>query len=161
MVTKLVGKNFTQSKLGFGLFGYYEFPFKNTQNNSIRIELFDFGYFPTKSDTLSIPIGYISIKIGYKHIFSETKTGFYFEPQAGYCRVVSNDPNNLTTQSSYGDGFALALEFGYSLEVGERGHVINIGLKYENDIAGSPNSMSSLGFRVSYAFNLFGRRDTY
>lgn len=159
MVTKMTGKHFSQSKLGFGVFAYYEFPLSGTENNSLRIELMDLAYFPSKTDTIAIPIGYISIKVGYKHIFSETKTGFYLEPQAGYCRVVSNDPGNYSTQASYGDGVALALEVGYSLEVGQRGHIINFGLKYEDDIAGNPNTMSSVGFRVSYTFDFLKRRE--
>jgi hypothetical protein len=161
MVTKLVGKNSSNSKLGFGLFAYYDFTLPGAENRSVRLELMDFGYFPSKTDTIRVPIGYISIKLGYKYIFSETKTGFYVEPQAGYCRVVSNDPENLSTQASYGDGVAFALEVGYSLEVGQRGHTFDFGLKYEDDIAGSGNTMSSVGFRVSYAFNMFKRRDSY
>jgi hypothetical protein len=159
MVTKLIGKNASESKLGYGIFAFYDFPLKNTENQTIRLELLDFGFYPSKTDTVVVPIGYLSIKLGYKYIFSETKTGFYLEPQAGYCRVVSNDPNNFSTQSSVGDGVALALEFGYCLEVGQRGHVINFGLKYEHDMAGSPNTISSIGFRVSYQFNLFRSKD--
>jgi hypothetical protein len=160
MVTKLLGKNANQSNLGFGVFLFYDFPLSGSENQSLRIELLDFGYYSTKNDTTAVdPIGYLSIKLGYKYVFSETKTGFYVEPQAGYCRVVSNDPNNWQTGTSYGDGLALALEAGYSLEVGNRGHVINFGLKFERDIAGTPNTISSLGFRFSYQFNLFSRKD--
>ena len=161
MVTKRIGKNASQSQLGFGLFAYYEFPLQSSENKSLRIELLDVGFYPPKSDTLRIPIAYISIKVGYKYIFSETKTGFYVEPQVGYGRVVSNNPDNYSTQASYGDGIALAMEVGYSLEVGQRGHAINFGLKYEADLAGSQNSMGSVGFRVSYAFNMFRKRDSY
>lgn len=161
MVTKMIGKNSSESRLGYGLFAFYDFSLRNAENESIRLELMDLAFFPTKSDSNAIPIGYISIKIGFKYTFSDTKTGFYIEPQAGYCRVVSNDPNNLSTQTSYGDGVALALEVGYSLEIGQRGHMINFGIKYEDDIAGSPNTMSSVGFRVSYTFNMFKRRDSY
>ena len=162
MVTKIIGKYSNQSNLGWGVFAFYDFPLQETQNQSLRLELMDFAFYSTKNDTAAIvPIGYLSIKLGYKYVFSETKTGFYIEPQAGYCRVVSNDPNNYQTQTSYGDGVALALEAGYSLEVGQRGHVINFGLKFESDIAGNPNTVSSLGFRVSYQFNLFRKRDEY
>jgi hypothetical protein len=161
MVSKMLGKNAGKSKLGYGVFAYYDFPLSGSENKYFCIEFFDFAFFQSKSDTVTVPIGYISIKLGYKYIFSETKTGFYIEPQAGYCRVVSNDPDNITNQSTYGDGVALALEIGYSLEVGQRGHTFNFGLKYEDDIAGSPNTMSSIGFRVSYTFNLLKRKDGY
>jgi hypothetical protein len=161
MATKLIGNNLSQSQLGWGVFAFYDFPLNGYENQSIRLELLDFGYYPYKGDPTLIPIGYLSIKVGYKYVFSETKTGFYIEPQAGYCRVISDDPDNLTTQTSYGDGVALAFEVGYSLEVGQRGHVFNFGLKYEHDIAGNPNTISSLGLRISYQFNLFKKRDDY
>ena len=61
----------------------------------------------------------------------------------------------------YGDGVALALEAGYSLEVGQRGHEINFGLKYETDLAGANHTISSVGLRVSYQFNLFRKKDDY
>jgi hypothetical protein len=77
-----------------------------------------------------------------------------------FCKVVSNNPYNLSTQSSYGDRLALALEVGNSLEIGQRGHSLNFGIKYESDIAGSQNTMGSIGFRVSYAFNFSGGRIT-
>ncbi len=159
MVTKMLGKKANESSLGFGVFAFYDFPLKDVENQSIRIELMDLAFFPYKSDTSTVPIGYLSIKLGYKYIFSETKTGLYIEPQAGYCRVVSNDPSNYSTQTSYGDGVALAMEVGYTFEVGQRGHVINFGLKYEYDMAGAANTISSIGLRASYQFNLFQKRD--
>jgi hypothetical protein len=58
-------------------------------------------------------------------------------------------------EATYGDGIAVAMEGGYSLGVGERGHSINLGLKYETDRGGKGYELNSVGFRVSYAFNLF------
>jgi hypothetical protein len=161
MITKIVGKYASQSQLGWGLFAFYDFPLFQSENQSLRVELMDFGYFPTKIDSVAVPIGYLSIKAGYKYVFSETKTGFYLEPSVGYCRVVFNDPQDFQTQTSYGDGVAAALEAGYSLEVGQRGHQINFGLKYEADIAGTDHTIASVGFRVSYQFNLFKKKDDY
>ncbi|HVM87628.1 MAG TPA: hypothetical protein VMT76_05535 [Puia sp.] len=161
MVAKRLGKNESNSKLGYGVFAYIDFPLGDYENRSFRIELLDFAFFGSKNDSLRSPIGYLSIKLGYKYIFSETKTGFYIEPQAGYCRVVTDNPYDLTNQASYGDGVALAFEAGYSLEVGQRGHVINFGIKYEDDIARTPNTMGSVGFRISYAFNMFRKKESY
>jgi hypothetical protein len=53
MVSKLLGKNAANAKLGFGLFTYYDIPLQQTENNSIRIELMDFAYFPRRL-TISI-----------------------------------------------------------------------------------------------------------
>lgn len=157
MVAKLIGKNSDNSKLGFGVFAYYDFPMTEEGNRSIRIELLDFAYFPKKDKNVNSILGYLSIKLGYKYIFSETKTGFYLEPQAGYCRTVFDDVTQ--DKAVPGNGVALALEGGYSLEVGEGGNTFNFGLKYENDIAGSATSISSIGLRVSFSFGLFKRRD--
>ncbi len=158
MVTKLVGKDSEKNSLGFGVFAYYDFPIGEMGNQSIRIELMDLAFFPAKNSDVDPAKAYISIKLGYKYIFSEEgKTGFYIEPQAGYCRVVATPPE--LPDATYGDGIALAMEAGYSLEVGARGNAINFGLKFENDRAGKEHTISSIGFRVSYSFNLFKRRD--
>ncbi|MEP7373933.1 MAG: hypothetical protein ABI675_11125 [Chitinophagaceae bacterium] len=153
-VAKMVGKNADKYKLGFGVFGYYDFPVNEIGNNSIRIELLDLAYFSGKRPDSSA--GYISIKLGFRHIFStETKTGFYIEPQVGYCRVVLTDVYDAT----YGDGVAFAMEGGYTIEMGENGNNLNFGLKYETDRAGKAHTISSVGFRVSYDFHLFRRRN--
>jgi hypothetical protein len=153
-VAKIVGKNADKYKLGFGIFGYYDFPVNEIGNNSVRIELLDFVYFPGKRPDSSV--GYISVKLGFRHIFSsETKTGFYIEPQLGYCRVIDTGG----PEGSWGDGIAIALEGGYTIEMGEQGNSLNFGLKYETDRAGAAHTISSVGFRVSYDFHLFRRRN--
>jgi hypothetical protein len=49
---KIMGKNLNNYKLGYGLFTYYDIPVNDIGNKSVRIELADFAYFPTKnSDT--------------------------------------------------------------------------------------------------------------
>jgi hypothetical protein len=157
MVSKLVGKNSKNSKIGFGVFAFYEFPLNDEGNRAFRLELLDFAYFPKKDENLNSILGYISIKAGYKYVFSETKSGFYLEPQAGYCRTVLDDVTKIDAVA--GDGVALALEGGYGIEVGQRGNMINFGLKYETDIAGSETTISSIGFRASYSFGMFKRRE--
>ncbi len=161
-ITKMVGKDANKYKLGYCLFAFYDFPLNEYGNRSFRLELMDLAYFRGKENNMEIngypttnDKGYISIKAGYKYIFSESRTGFYVEPAAGYCRVA--DANDYESEGSHGDGVALAFETGYSLEVGQRGHIFNVGLKYEADIAGS--KISSVGLRFSYAFNMFRKKD--
>lgn len=156
-VAKIVGKGANQSKMGFGLFAFYDFPISEYGNSSIRLELMDLVYFPAQNKDVDPSKGYISVKLGYRYIFSDTKTGFYIEPQAGYCRVAS--VYSYEPEATYGDGVALAFESGYSLEVGQRGQTLNFGLKYETDRAGALHTINSLGFRVSYTFNWLRRRD--
>lgn len=105
---------------------------------------------------LNTILGYISIKLGYKYIFSETQTGVFIEPQAGWCRVV----NSTGCAGSHADGICLALETGYSLEVGQNGYALIFGVKYEADLAGSNFTCSSVGSRLSYTFH-FGRKREY
>jgi hypothetical protein len=154
-VVKMVGKNANQYKLGWGVFTYFDIPVNEVGNKSVRVELLDFAFLPSKNDNLYDTKGYLSIKLGYKNIFSETKTGFYIEPQAGYARIAE-----VNSYNGYGyDGVAAALEAGYTLEVGDRGHTLNLGLKYETDYAGKEHTINSVGLRFSYSFNLFRRRD--
>ncbi len=115
------------------------------------VELLDFGYFPGKDPDSAQ--GYASIKIGYRHIFSEdSKTGFFVEPSAGYCRVVVGD-------GTYGDGVAIAGEVGYSQEVGQRANTLVFGLKYESDMGNHDKKISAISFRISYSFHLFRKRN--
>lgn len=159
MVSKLVGKDASRFGLGYGLFTFLDFPL-NADNRSFRIELMDLAMYPLKNEkfftTTNDFKAYISIKLGYKYVFSETRQGFYLIPSVGYCRVVDikegEDPTN-------GDGIAGALEGGYSLEIGEKGHTINLGLKYEYDYGNATHIMQSVGLRLSYAFNILNKRE--
>lgn len=154
-VYKMVGKNSANAKLGFGAFAFTQIPLNDIGNRNFVIELMDLAYFPQKDDNLNTVLAYISIKLGYKYIFSEeTNTGFYLEPSAGYCRVVNNDSPDAT----FGDGFAAALESGYILGVGQQDNTINFGLKYESDMAGTIHKVNTISFRVSYSFHLLRKR---
>lgn len=159
-VLKMVGKNSNQNKLGYGLFSNYDIPLNEVGNKSLMIELLDIAFFPGKeinSEGDEISKGYVSAKLGYRKIFSEeSKTGFFIEPQLGYCRVIFVDSRQ--PESTYGDGFAAAIETGYSLEVGERGNAVLFGLKYEADMAGTDYTMQAIGFRVSYSFSFLRRQ---
>jgi hypothetical protein len=154
-VSKMLGKNSGNAKVGLGTFTFTQIPLNDIGNRNLVIELMDFTYFLQKDPDISSVIAYLSIKVGYKYIFNdETKTGFYLEPSIGYCRVI----NSEGTEGSYGDGIAIATEAGYTVEVGSSSNNLNFGLKYETDMAGTNHTLSSLGFRISYAFHLFRTR---
>jgi hypothetical protein len=159
MVSKLVGKDAAKYGTGYGLFTYFDFPMAS-DNQSIRLELMELAFFPTKGEKFFTATGgskgYLSIKLGYKYVFSETQGGFYLLPSAGYCRAVLINPGQETT---YGDGIAGALEGGYALEVGQNGHTLNLGLKYEYDRGNATHIIQSVGFRASYAFGLFRKKE--
>jgi hypothetical protein len=159
MVSKMLGKNADNSQLGYGLFTFLDFPLNN-EHTSVRLELLDMAYYPTKNADIYSPIGYLSIKLGYKYVFSEDQAGFYLEPSAGYCRVVNSGAENFTN-ADYSDGIALAMEGGYSLAVGQKDNTVNFALKFENDNAGSGFVINSIGFRVGFSFHIFRRKDSY
>jgi len=162
MVTKLIGKNSKNSGVGFGVFSFLDFPLHINQmeNQSIRFEWVDFAYYPPINSYIPSIIAYISNKLGYRYIFSETKTGFYIEPEAGFGQVVINEPDSTNDKTAY--GLALALEVGYSLEVGQRGNSLIFGLKYENDLPSSYQyNANSIGFRFAFCFQLLRRKSNY
>lgn len=157
-VSKMIGKNSKNSTVGFGVFAYWDIPVNDIGNRSVMIELMDLAFYPQRHSEINSVIGYLSIKAGYKYIFSdESKTGFYVEPSVGYCRVVSSE-DAPDGGALYGDGVAFAAEGGYSLEVGQNGNNLNFGLKYETDRAGAKTSLSSVAFRFSFSFHLLRRR---
>lgn len=154
MVSKLVGKDAKNYGVGFGLFAFLDIPLAR-ENQSFRIELVDLAYFPTKGDgffTAAEGKGYLSIKLGYKYVFSETQSGFYLLPSVGYGDVIIVKEGEEKAREFH--GFAGALEGGYSFAVGEKG-AINLGLKYEYDSGNKSNSLQSVGFRASYSFGFF------
>ena len=159
MVAKMVGKDASRYGLGYGLFTYLDFPLASG-NQSFRIELMDLAFFPSKDEDFFTSTagskGYISIKLGYKYVFSETQAGFYLTPSAGYCRAVMTKEGEDAT---YGDGYAAALEGGYALEVGQKGHTLNFGLKYEYDHGNAEHIIQAVGFRFSYAFGMFRKKE--
>lgn len=159
MVTKLLGKETEKYGLGFGLFTFMDFPLASG-NQSLRLELADFAFYPMKGENFFTSTagakGYLSIKLGYKYVFSEDQNGFYLIPSAGYCRVVDVKEGE---EATYGDGIAAALESGYSIGIGQKGHAINLGLKYETDRGGKEYVLNNVGFRISYSFNMFHQKD--
>src|SRR5688500_11531766 len=158
-VAKIIGKDADKFGLGYGMFTYFDIPLRN-ENQSVRLELVDFTIFPTKGENLFTSTkemrGYLSIKLGYKYVFSETQTGFYLIPSVGYCKtLLTNEGEDLTDS----DGIAGAREAGYAREVGQRGHSINLGLKYEYDRGDAIHTIQAIGLRFSYAFGLVRSRE--
>jgi hypothetical protein len=154
-VAKIIGKNAKYSHIGGELFLFYSYPINEIGNRLAVLELGDFAYFEPKSSDSAYINGYISIKAGFRYIFSEeTATGFYIEPQIGYAQV----DRNTSAEPGHGGGVAIAAIGGYNFEVGKRRNSLNLGLKYETDLAGSNYTMSSLSLRFFYSFGLFRRK---
>ena len=157
MVSKLIGKDSKNYGIGFGAFAFLDIPLRN-DNQSFRIELAEIAYYPTKGDgffTAEEGKGYVSTRLGYKYVFSETQTGFYILPSVGYGAVIIAKKNEEKAAEYH--GVASAFEGGYSIGIGENGQMINLGLKYEYDY-NKTSALQSVGFRVSYSFGFFGRK---
>ncbi len=151
-VMKIVGKNRDGYKIGTGIFYFLDIPVNPVANNSVVLELFDFGNFYVKNNSGKEPTAYLSAKAGFRHIFNnEGKTGFFIEPQAGYSWTTSRK-SYLNIQG----GLALAMVTGYSQEVGFSGHTLVFGLKYETDLPGSNKQINTIGFRFAFNYNLKG-----
>ena len=154
-VLKIVGKNAEGYKPGTGIFYFFDMPVNPLENNSVSFELFDFGNFNVKNNSGKEPTAYLSMKAGFRHIFSaEGKTGFFIEPQAGYCWTTA-DKSYTTIQG----GLALAIVTGYSMEVGFSGHSLLFGFKYETDLPGSNRQINTIGFRFAFNYSFKGNRD--
>ncbi|MCO5240323.1 MAG: hypothetical protein M9904_09725 [Chitinophagaceae bacterium] len=152
-VLKMIGQDAEKAKLGYSLFLAYNINASEAGNRVVTLELLDGGFFPDKQEYEDRLIGYISIKAGYRYIFNEEdKTGFFLEPQLGYCKVVRNREEALSKS-----GVAAALIGGYSLQTDSRGSSLCFGLKYEADVAGKEYTLQSIGFRVAYIFSLTRR----
>ena len=151
-VMKIVGKNRDGYKTGTGIFYFLDIPVNPVANNSIVLELFDFGNFYVKNNSGKEPTAYLSAKAGFRHIFNnEGKTGFFIEPQAGYSWTTSGK-SYLNMQG----GPALAMIAGYSQEVGFSGNSLVFGLKYEMDLPGRATQINTIGFRFAFNYSFKG-----
>ena len=159
MVSKLIGKDAQNSGTGFGLFAFLDFPLA-AGNQSIRVELLDITYYPSKGQgffTGTDGKGYLSAKLGYKYVFSETQSGFYLLPSVGWGDVIVVTAEQEKAQEHHGIG--AAMEAGYSLALGESNNSVNLGLKYDYGTGSKGVSLQSLSLRLSFSFGFFGRRE--
>jgi len=150
-ICQYFGKNASDHKLGFETFAYFSIPIdKESYTKSVVIELLDVAFLPTKNpEPVGETIGYLSIKAGYKKVFSDTRTGFFIEPQFGYADVINYATQGGDTRS----GVAVAMIGGYNLGVGQKFNSLQFDLKYEEDIAGANYTVGTLGLRTSFAFD--------
>ena len=80
-IMKIVGKNAEGYKPSTGIFYSFDIPVNPVKNNSVILELFDFGNFYVKNNSGKEATAYLSVKAGFRHIFSaEGKTGLFIEP---------------------------------------------------------------------------------
>lgn len=144
-------KNFKAT--GFG--GFLNFSLPVSEANYLTVEG-GLQYFKNKKEE---DLALAPVLLGYRYTLNQSGTGFYVEPNAGYCFGASGIPkyNDETGTGGYEKvaGPMAGVGVGYLLEPGEKLQ-FNVGLRYERTFAEAGANVFS--FRISHAFT-FGRRE--
>lgn len=152
---KLVGKNTSDYKLGFGAFIKTAFPFDEgsdiTLEGGVNIFFLDDGY-GSSDGTIMCPL-----KLGYRYTLNKSGQGFYVEPQAGFnlygITSLHDESGNAINLKYHGAVFAAGT--GYLFTIGNQPFDLN--LRYETVMAhGGSNNFIALGIS---RFISFKKRD--
>ena len=146
--------------VGFGSFLNFSLPV--SESNFMTIEG-GIQYFKNKDEE---EVALVPVLLGYRYTLNHSGTGFYVEPNAGYCFGASTVGiyNEFGSPISGSDGnWAYEKVAGPMTGIGigylfERSGKIqfNIGLRYERTFANAGANI--FAFRISHAFT-FGRRE--
>ena len=148
-VSKLIGKNSSDFKLGYG--GFLQFSYPVSEASDVTLEV-GANVFQSKVDE-----GYgwavIPVKAGYRYTLNQTGTGFYLQPQVGYNVYGINPDDEQFT------GLILAGGAGYLFQpIGKI--QFDLGLLFESAFhkGGAANYLS---LRLTHNFSLSRRADDY
>jgi outer membrane autotransporter protein len=145
-VSKLIGKNSDDFKLGYG--GFLKFSYPISEASDVTLEA-GANVFQVKANE-AYGWAVIPIKAGYRYTINRTGEGFYLEPQVGY-NVYGIDPddNNFT-------GLVLSGGAGYLFP--PLGKIqFDLGLLFESAFH-KGRSANYASLRLTHNFSL-GRRD--
>lgn len=149
-VVKMVGKGSNEYGIGFGAVLKAGVPV--SEGGSVTIEA-GAVFNPIKESGWEQGIVFVPIKAGYRYVLNGTSSGFFVEPQVGYCvyGVLTNDVVDHKIS-----GFDWAVGAGYLFQSGRRSQY-EVGLRYETVyFKGGPGSFIALRLASSFSF---GRRD--
>lgn len=146
---------------GFGGFLNFSMPVSDANYATIEAGL---QYFNDKYDE---EVALIPVLLGYRYTLNQSGTGFYVEPNAGYCfgstTVQEYDANGGILSDGNGNwlyekvnGPVAGVGVGYLFEPGKI--QFNLALRYQHTFGSTPTNL--FAFRISHAFT-FGRRDDY
>lgn len=139
-VVKMVGKGGDEYGIGFG--GVLKAGIPVSEGRSITIEA-GVVYNPIKESDWEQGIVFIPIKAGYRYVLNGSNSGFFVEPQVGYC-VYGFLTNDLVDQQI--SGFDWAVGAGYLFPSSRRTQY-EVGLRYETIyFKGGPGSFLALRF---------------
>lgn len=144
-ISKLIGKNASQFKTGYGAFLKFGVPVSDAADVSLEIGV---NNFQLKADPAYGGITF-PIKVGYRYTLNKTGTGFYLQPQAGY-NIIGYDPDDNKFK-----GLVLAAGAGYLFE--SAGIIqFDLGLIYETAFH-KEGAANYLSFRLSHNIVFGGR----
>lgn len=145
-VVKIIGKGSEDYGIGFGAVLKAGIPV--TEGGSATIEA-GVVYSAIKESGGEQGIVFVPIKAGYRYVLNGTRSGFFVEPQVGYC-VYGALTNDLVDQKV--SGFDWAVGAGYLFPSNRRTQY-EVGLRYENVYyKGGPVSFIALRFTSSFSF---------
>jgi hypothetical protein len=157
-VARVSVKNF--KAIGFG--GFLNFSLPVSEANYVTAEG-GLQYFKNKADE---DLALAPVLLGYRYTLSQTGSGLYVEPNAGYCFGASSIGKYNAAGSPIAENGQWAVEkvagpvagisVGYLFEPSGRIQ-FNIGLRYQHTFADA--SANVFAFRISHAFSFRRRED--
>ena len=144
-IAKLIGKNSSDYKLGYGAFLQFAFPVTETSDITAEAGLLFWFLKDDSGDGMAV----FPAKAGYRYCINGRGTGIYVQPQVGYTiyGVQSNTKFN---------GFTWSAGAGYLFEPSGRIQ-FDLGIRYES-IVFQGSSVNYIGLRLSHNFSL-GKRN--
>lgn len=153
---KIVGKNSSDYKLGYGASLKFSYPVSDADDATLEVGL---HYF-TEKDNTDYGIANVPVKAGYRYTFNRTGAGFYVEPQAGYNAYgISSyyDDTDYKNVDEKFHGVIVGGGFGYLTQPGSV--QFDFGLRYES-VLYNGKSLNTVSFRIAHNFS-FVKRDDY
>lgn len=151
-ISRPIGKDSKDYTIGYG--GFLNLGYALTDASDVTLEA-GVIYFPLRESNFTQGIWVVPIKLGYRYSIDGTGTGFYVEPQVGYCVAGLKSDDNVDDEIK---GFVWAAGAGYVFPSDKKSNY-NIGLRYES-IKHKNGSVNFIALRISRGFR-FGRRDDY
>lgn len=145
-VVKMVGKGSDDYGIGFGAVLKGGIPVSEGGTATIEVGAV---YSAIKESNWEQGIVFVPIKAGYRYVLNGTSSGFFVEPQVGYC-VYGALTNDFVDQKV--SGFDWAVGAGYLFPSNRRTQY-EVGLRYETIYyKGGPGSFIALRFTSSFSF---------
>lgn len=155
-VSKLIGKNSSDYKIGYG--GFLKFSYPVSDGDDVSLETGVHIFFD--KDYSEYGMADVPLKVGYRYTLNRAGTGFYVEPQLGYNIYGVNsyyDQINYKDVDEKFHGIILSGGVGYLFQPGIV--QFDLGIRYES-VMYNGKSLNYVSFRLTHNFS-FKKRDDY